>query len=1241
MATTDVVARLQLRAEQFSSETGKAFAEMKTRAASTAQDVRNSFGGALAEVQKVAQQALTIPRNAAGALDLSAEITQLRSSAAAAENRSQALAEMAQAQYAAARAAGVDAQALKLEADAAAVASLAEDQNATAIRRRIGALEAVQTELNRTTSATRLHAAAGTAVVASSGQQRAAMQQLGFQLNDVSTQFAAGTPVLTIFAQQSGQVVQALGMMSNGTKGVLGFLGGPWGAVVTAATLVMVPFIGRLLEGNDAIGDAVEKLKDDAAQTEATRQAKERFATTTEGVTAAIRAQTAATKASEEAEKSAGERANIAAKQNLESIVGIQKKTLALIEQARAEYELSVSIGGQMIAGEAGTQAGQFARDRLKELTDKAAEQARAVAEAERNVLSSRALLAEETAKRSIDPLEQINRRYRDMATAARRAAVGTGEVTTALTRQLAVIERERQAAVKAEQERQQRERKTTKPPALGDAIEAAQGQRLLASARGFNGAGERSRALKSLFAEANVQIDPKMVAWCAAFVNAVLATNGMPGTGSLSARSFLNYGTATDKPQQGDIVVLKRGTGGQGHTGFYSGTDAKGNVLVTGGNQGDQVSTAAFARKDVLGFRRAPTAADSYTDELKAQEEAARKVAEAERDLAALYISTTSALDPATASLVTYRKTLEDIERLVSAGKLAPDLAESYASGARQRLDAAQSQIANDNFRNAFGGAEIDKTIADLDDALNRVAEESAQTQIEGSLRAAEAFRDGISAAADLFGVRLADPLRALLQPGGVSTQADYIRDSLDATLKSANINLSQKSLDAISGALQGAAYGQAGGSVFASITGGRENKLASGIGGALGEVAGKELGPAIAKTIGGSLGKTLGGAAGPIGAVLGGVLGNVIGGLFTKAPKGSAGVSVSNGAISAGAASGTTADAKSGAATLAGSVANGLEKIASILGAKVTGTTDVQIGTYKGELRVNDRGGAIGGVKGSGALSFASEEAAIAYAISDALRDGVLSGISAAALKILQSGKDLETSIEKALLIESIPRDLKAALDPVGAAIDALNEKWRRTIDALEEGGATAEQMAQAQQLYNIQLEQTKSSASSASQGLKDFLTNLRGGSNSPFSLRTQERDALNTLQPFLDKIGSGAAIDQSKYQSAAQQFLDIERQLYGSTKAYFDAFDVVQAATNKAIATLDNVSPITPGVPDPFTKATADNTAKAASAAQVGNEMTEQTNALLQRMAEAIERMGGGSIETGFLTEVRMYA
>lgn len=103
--------------------------------------------------------------------------------------------------------------------------------------------------------------AAGQRVTQSAGQQRAGLQQLSFQLNDAATMFALGARPAQIFASQIGQVTQAVQLMTGGTSRLAAFLGGPWGLAITSALVVLTPFIGKLFEGEKALG-AVEFASD-------------------------------------------------------------------------------------------------------------------------------------------------------------------------------------------------------------------------------------------------------------------------------------------------------------------------------------------------------------------------------------------------------------------------------------------------------------------------------------------------------------------------------------------------------------------------------------------------------------------------------------------------------------------------------------------------------------------------------------------------------------------------------------------------------------------------------------------------------------------------------------------------------------------------------------------------------------------------------------------------------------------
>lgn len=90
---------------------------------------------------------------------------------------------------------------------------------------------------------------------------------------------------------------------------------------------------------------------------------------------------------------------------------------------------------------------------------------------------------------------------------------------------------------------------------------------------------------------------------WCSAFCNWVMLAAGQRGTGKADARSWLQWGVATTTPAYGCVVVLKRGTGWQGHVGFFVGR-RDGLVRILGGNQGNSVSVACFPESSVLGYR-------------------------------------------------------------------------------------------------------------------------------------------------------------------------------------------------------------------------------------------------------------------------------------------------------------------------------------------------------------------------------------------------------------------------------------------------------------------------------------------------------------------------------------------------------------------------------------------------------------------------------------------------------------
>lgn len=118
----------------------------------------------------------------------------------------------------------------------------------------------------------------------------------------------------------------------------------------------------------------------------------------------------------------------------------------------------------------------------------------------------------------------------------------------------------------------------------------------------------KQAQTLAAFFETAGgFDIDPSTTAWCAAFMNSVLAASGIEGTGSLMAQSFLDFGTPVRTPSKGDIVVFERGASGsgKGHVGLVAGINSNGTLQVLGGNQSNSTSIETFKTDRVLGYRR------------------------------------------------------------------------------------------------------------------------------------------------------------------------------------------------------------------------------------------------------------------------------------------------------------------------------------------------------------------------------------------------------------------------------------------------------------------------------------------------------------------------------------------------------------------------------------------------------------------------------------------------------------
>jgi hypothetical protein len=1449
MATTDIIARLQLRAEQFSSETGARFAELKTRARTAAQDIRQEFVGTFAEVQRVAATALRMPRTETGSLDLSAEVRELSLAADAAEQKALALREMSMAATAAAGASDGARQAMLLEADAAAVGALAEERNAQAIRERILALEAMQRELNASASETRESAevaaraaameadlaartrdfigvlepatvleARNNALLAeaaalfeagaisatrytdavrtltgakeadaaasrsrSSAQSSAevfeaqfareaeaadrlrasidpafAAQQrfnsemgkardlvsagaitldeycaklriergvlestnayvrahgqgvamVGQQFIDFAVQVNSGQSAIMAFTQQMPQATFALSTM-GGKAGAIGkFMVGPWGTALTIGALVLTPLIANALDFGDAAEEAGKSAKHAAEGADAWSDAASSLGKIIDLTTGKLKSHNIVIaesirleaifkkqqgeKEAEEAEKSIRSKAN-----SVYSTPGggsiytgpgsMGGGPVSLSNPKFKEVADKFLAGGyntsddksglrgarvelEKLAGASGKLDGKNVYDFVQSLIDlgKARDKI-AASDAEVDAIDGNPLDSRfKPYKRDPKP-----KKGRDLSGMSNSAAEEIARINAEWDEQPRLIDKAFLETQKLDHLISDLEKK--RPPNWEKLVADAQAAKETIERGLITAIGKAFEAPESLYQKGSKAL---------AELDRIIADLGerKPPNWEALAQQARDAGSAIrtgmDRPftefvrQQheslavGQLVLagrdaeaeaVRNALGLQVQLGRALRDDELKTVLELA-EQHERIARAIEDQRRVIGIYTG--AVGEFQSSFEAFEESVQrgKIAGGIESLFGSALDISRKLQRSLVSNAIFGgvdRQVEDYIRRMTGEQTPAEILRDQAkdAGGALRLGAGEAKSALDEFVAAVRSAS--RQISGTDVSANdnapaslaglrsagyeagswlptRPADEYGDIVVSGSLqKSADAWQAAVVHTAGVWEVMI----------DGVSGN---LQRNLGIKVPQTIVDLLKKDLPTV---IQGASMGQFGGSVFTSIMGGRDDKLASSLGGIVGDIAGKELKKPIEGLISGGLGKTLGAAAGPLGAVLGGIAGNIISSIFAKPNWSNASLTLANGQITGTAAGGRGSAEIASATNTASSVADAVNQILDQIGADVQSLAPITLGTWNGRYRVAD-------VATSAQLhsnNFGNnvlhdfgddQQAAVQYAVAYEISHSVITGISEASRRILASGQNMDTALSKVLMVESIPKELKAMLDPVGAATDELNRKWQRTVDALKEGGASAEQMAEAQRLYDLQLAETLRTTASASQTLRDFRDGLMLGTNSPYSLRDQEATAMQALQPFFTQINAGMAVDQDKYRAAADAYLAVEREMYGSTQSYFTALDAVQAATNKAISTIDNIAPISPDVASPFVKATADSAAATATNTAASNDLLAQLSDQMASMNDLLARLGAATDASGFIGEGRLF-
>lgn len=378
---------------------------------------------------------------------------------------------------------------------------------------------------------------------------------------------------------------------------------------------------------------------------------------------------------------------------------------------------------------------------------------------------------------------------------------------------------------------------------------------------------------------------------------------------------------------------------------------------------------------------------------------------------------------------------------------------------------------------------------------------------------------------------------------------------------------------LNAITGIIDGIGQTDAGAGLVSGITGGLD-KFFGGEGkftealqtaGAGAQVGDQIASLANAVGLGNNFSRTgskLGGAAGsflgPLGTIGGSLLGGIVGGLFKSTEQGSSTIGLnSSGSLEISSFQGNSFEAETNSA--ANAVISGLNDIAESLGASIGSAPSVSIGIRNDEFRVDTTGS--GRTRGQtnneatneslGLFNFRDDvEGAIAFAIQDAIRDGVLVGLSSFSDRLLRNADNLDSAIALAQSYENILDELAAYDDPLGASFNAVTEGLDRMLDQMRQAGATADELANVERFRAIKLEEVLEDQLSS---LTDFQRQLNGDAGGVSSFN-QLQDRLSELDVFRDLISSGSAIDQNDFTSLGSEITNLASEIFGTSTSQF---------------------------------------------------------------------------------------
>jgi hypothetical protein len=1230
------------------------FPKMVQDAQSASNQIKRQFESDFGQIANLAREALAIPRNAGGSLDLNVE--EYKQAAQAARAHATALREIATAAATAQKASGDTTRATQTYVQAASAAAREADEQAKALNATAISYERLQAELNKTRSATdAVIGAAGrgtTAYQANTQSVRAMRQattQAGQQLQDIVISMGSGQRASTVLAQQLPQLAFAFSDVGGKVGAVARFFSGPWGVAVAIGAFALGPLIDGLFE----TAKAADEVK---FATNAVGDAQSILGNVMDLTTGRINTQNSALMALARAQILVAQvQAKTRAAEARKGVEGIQDRNL----------ELDGSLVGFSI-----TRRKKDARD----------------------FISEQVLSGEMTAKTAVERLNNLRLagKLTDDQFASAAASVANlgvelenlkvyddaGKLLNGTGGQNLLKPKKQRAGRKGDGG-------AASLTEFGEDI----GKRIANIADQFSEAprliAQTNKALRELD---DIQSDierrkPQGFAGLLAEVSKARAVVGNVITTDFARQSDqlenqLQIQRLILAGRYDEAQVVERIQQLEERYGLSKSLDDMRERL--------RIANEILATEDATAEERrdAQATVKQLTPEYERQLLIQRNIYDTVARQTVQEIALYDAIEKRNDSIARYQnvvngtyRSLEDLLSGGSAGDFVKSLRDQFKQLAGQNL--AES-LFGDTFRELRKFTErnnpqniaverLVETTNKSSDALTTFVD--ALLNESGRITAANdnSLSVGISSTgpSPQEGVAPSDIITVTgnLQKAIIDGNRYNYEQFASQTARSIIVPLLAKLDEAfgvsffgqLSGALSGALSGYARAGKVGGVLGGaqgmfeilaKRDKFGVAANKKLGDVAdklGKGLGGAqtgdqtaqILRSFGVKTSRTggqVGGAIGsflpiPGGQIIGSVIGSVVGGMLKKTKQGSTTVSsVTNELGYSG-----TGSLKDGVLGLGNNVKSGLANIIEQLNG-TAGAFSVSIG-QRGKDFVVDPSGR-GRTKGSGVQKYKTEEEASRAALLDAIRDGAVKGIKDGAQRLLQAGKDLDAQLQKAMKFQSVFDRLDAIKDPIGSAIRTLNREFTGLISIFNEAGASAEEFAALEELYGLERAKTiKDATETLSSSLRDLIDDLTKGDNG-LSLRDRLSNIRADFNPMADTIRRGGTVDYDRFSEVARELIDVQRQISGSQIDYFSTFDEVLALSREALAGQANVISIGSGTASPFSGGAEPSNA----AVPVVNAINAQTGELMAGFAALTAQVaklqvgssgGGGSV------------